>query len=460
MSLYQAIIIITLALLIGCSEKQNENISKQTEIPQDLREIVFEQDEVIISKTPASTELDIEDAQIIKALVALDENELKQSAQIFHELWKTTQKPEYLKQSLGIALELSRFELLSQDEIHALLADMEHYLKADPTSQDVRRTLIALLTANKDIERARYEAEELVKLEENEENYELLGSILFVNGDLQGAQTAFRKSYHFGESALILERLISVVPIKQAIPLLETHIRFKGCEERLCLILGDIYKKEKQFDRAEEVYAKLYKQDANQDNLQLYLNILLINKHYTKAIELLEENPNQDKMLLLDLYREQKQPQKAMELARILFEETKEMRFITIEALLEYENLKQPITQKELLNPIVDKLKKVADSGEADDLIYNFLGYLLIDHQVNVEAGIGYVQKALEQQPDTPAYLDSLGWGYYYLNDCQKAREIFEKIPEQERDKEPEIKEHYERVKNCKPQQNEQKAQQ
>ena len=456
MSLYQTIIIISLALFIGCAEKHSESTKEQAEAPQDSREIVLEQDEVIISKTPASTELDIEDAQIIKALVALDEGNLKQSAQIFHELWRTTQKPEYLKQSLGIALELSRFEPLSQDEIDSLLADMEHYLKADPTSQDVR---IALLTANKDIERARYEAEELVKLEENEENYELLGSILFVSGDLQGAQAAFRKSYHFGESAIILERLASVVPIKQAIPLLETHIRFKGCEERLCLMLGDIYKKEKQLDRAEEVYAKLYKQDANQENLQLYLNILLINKRFNKAIELLEENPNQDKMLLLDLYREQKQPQKAMELARILFEETKEMRFITIEALLEYENLKQPITQKELLDPIVDKLKKVADSGEADDLIYNFLGYLLIDHQVNVEAGIGYVQKALEQQPDTPAYLDSLGWGYYYLNDCQKAREIFEKIPKQERDKEPEIKEHYERVKNCKPKQ-EQRAQQ
>ena len=458
MSLYQTLIIISLALFIGCAEKQQGK--EQAAAPQDSREIALEQDEVIISKTPASTELDIEDTQIIKALVALDESNLKESAQIFHELWRTTQKPEYLKQSLGIALELSRFEPLSQDEVDSLLADMERYLKADPTSQDVRRTLIALLTANKDIERARYEAEELVKLEENEENYELLGSILFVNGDLQGAQAAFRKSYHFGESALILERLISVVPIKQAIPLLETHIRFKGCEERLCLILGDIYKKEKQLDRAEEVYAKLYKQDMNQENLQLYLNILLINKHFNKAIELLEENPNQDKMLLLDLYREQKQPQKAMELARVLFEETKEMRFITIEALLEYENLKQPITQKELLNPIVDKLKKVADSGEADDLIYNFLGYLLIDHQVNIEAGIGYVQKALEQQPDMPAYLDSLGWGYYYLNDCQKAREIFEKIPEQERDKEPEIKEHYERVKTCKPKQNEQRAQQ
>lgn len=450
MSLYQAIIILCVGLFVGCFENNKPNNTAQS-TPIDTREIALEQDEVIIYPTLESTELDVEDTQIIKALVALDEGDLKQSAQLFRELWKTTNKPEYLKQSLGIALEMSRFEPLSQPEIESLLADMEQYLKADPTSQDVRRTLVALLTANKDLERAKAEAKELVKLYENEENYELLGSILFVSGDVQGAQAAFRKSYHFNESASVLERLISVLPTKEAIVLLETHIRFKGCEERLCLILGDIYKKEKNFDRAEDVYAKLYKQDSNPDNLQLYLNILLINKHYPRAIELLEENPNQDKMLLLDLYREQKQPKKAMELAKILFEETKEVRFITIEALLEYENLPQPITQKELLNPIVDKLKRVADSGEADDLIYNFLGYLLIDHQVNVEAGIGYVQKALEQQPDMPAYLDSLGWGYYHLKDCKKAMEIFEKIPTEERENEPEIQEHYQQVKACKP---------
>lgn len=450
MSVRKTIVIFCVLALCGCSQNSTDatNTTDSNLSIDDRREVVSVYDEVTIDNRHVANDDDLEDLEILKALVMLDEGNLHESSQMFKALWETSKKPEYLKQSLGIRLEMSRFGPFSQMEMDLLLKDVHTYLSIDSTSQEVRRTLIALLTAKKDLQGAKQEAQNLIKVSENEENYELLGSVLFVNGDIQGAQNAFSKAYSFNESAMVLERLASIMPPKQAIALVETHVRFKGCEERLCLILGDIYKKEKNFVRAEEIYAKLYNQSSTTENLQPYLNILLFNKHYAKATELLEENVDYDKVLLLDLYREQKQTQKAISLAKDLFAETKETRFITIEALLEYENLEQPI-QKQSLNPIIDKLKRVAESGDADDLIYNFLGYLLIDHQVDIRAGIGYVQKALEQKPDLPAYLDSLGWGYFYLKDCQKALEVFDRIPESERNKEPDIKEHYEHVKAC-----------
>lgn len=44
---------------------------------------------------------------------------------------------------------------------------------------------------------------------------------------------------------------------------------------------------------------------------------------------------------------------------------------------------------------------------------YNNLGYTWIDRNVNLEEGIELVRKALELEPDSGAYIDSLGWGYF-----------------------------------------------
>ena len=46
----------------------------------------------------------------------------------------------------------------------------------------------------------------------------------------------------------------------------------------------------------------------------------------------------------------------------------------------------------------------------------NYLGFMWVDHDQNIEEGGDLIKKAVEIEPDNGAYLDSLGWYYYKTN--------------------------------------------
>jgi tetratricopeptide (TPR) repeat protein len=52
----------------------------------------------------------------------------------------------------------------------------------------------------------------------------------------------------------------------------------------------------------------------------------------------------------------------------------------------------------------------------------NFLGYLLADHNRSLEEALRLIRKALEEDPDNGAFIDSLGWVYYRLGRLGEAR--------------------------------------
>jgi len=58
--------------------------------------------------------------------------------------------------------------------------------------------------------------------------------------------------------------------------------------------------------------------------------------------------------------------------------------------------------------------------------LLNFLGYSWIDRGVRLREALAMVQRAVDQNPQSGAMLDSLGWGYYRLGDYKKAVEKLE----------------------------------
>jgi tetratricopeptide (TPR) repeat protein len=52
----------------------------------------------------------------------------------------------------------------------------------------------------------------------------------------------------------------------------------------------------------------------------------------------------------------------------------------------------------------------------------NFLGYLWADHERNLDEAVDLIVRALAQDPDNGAYIDSLGWAYYRLGRLGEAR--------------------------------------
>jgi tetratricopeptide (TPR) repeat protein len=54
---------------------------------------------------------------------------------------------------------------------------------------------------------------------------------------------------------------------------------------------------------------------------------------------------------------------------------------------------------------------------------YNYLGYMLIDETNRVQEGLNFIKRALELDRNNGAYLDSLGWGYFKLNQLELAED-------------------------------------
>lgn len=52
----------------------------------------------------------------------------------------------------------------------------------------------------------------------------------------------------------------------------------------------------------------------------------------------------------------------------------------------------------------------------------NFLGYLWADHNRNLNQAVDMIARAIAQDPDNGAYIDSLGWAYYRLGRLPEAR--------------------------------------
>jgi tetratricopeptide (TPR) repeat protein len=71
--------------------------------------------------------------------------------------------------------------------------------------------------------------------------------------------------------------------------------------------------------------------------------------------------------------------------------------------------------------PAADAFRKLLQADPDNATALNYLGYMLIDYDLDVTKGIGYVQEALALEPKNPAYLDSLGWGYYKRKEYRKA---------------------------------------
>jgi tetratricopeptide (TPR) repeat protein len=57
----------------------------------------------------------------------------------------------------------------------------------------------------------------------------------------------------------------------------------------------------------------------------------------------------------------------------------------------------------------------------------NFLGYLLADHQQELAEAERLIRRAVQQDPDNGAYLDSMGWVLYRLGDLPGARTQLER---------------------------------
>ncbi|MCL2282603.1 MAG: hypothetical protein FWC26_04730 [Fibromonadales bacterium] len=73
-------------------------------------------------------------------------------------------------------------------------------------------------------------------------------------------------------------------------------------------------------------------------------------------------------------------------------------------------------------------LEQLLKQSPEDHIAMNNLGYMLIDHDIDLSKGIALVDKALVYSPEERSYLDSKAWGFYKKGKYQEALEILEKL--------------------------------
>ncbi len=87
---------------------------------------------------------------------------------------------------------------------------------------------------------------------------------------------------------------------------------------------------------------------------------------------------------------------------------------------------------------IID-LKKIINLDPANSISYNFLGYIYAEKNIELEESLKLIKKAIDIEPDNPAYQDSLGWVLYRfgkyeesLHHLQLARQLMEEKKEED----------------------------
>lgn len=388
---------------------------------------------------PQAHSVEGEDLMILEALHYHDIGETQKAITLLQGLHEKTQKPEYLQEALKIAF-------ANELPMDSLLASAKESM---PEDTEVTRIEAGVLLREGKFREAKELMTQLVKREKSVKNLTILGSIHF---HLKEYELAFKYYDTIYKDELSEEALLVIVELldvhlnrtSEAISYLETHSRMKRCSKEVCHKLIQIYGRTKNVSGLISTYKMLYKTHKEEQYAKKIAELLLFKQDLKGAAAFLETS-NHDPLLLMDIYASQRAYEKAFAVAKKAYEAQKKPRFLGLMAIYEYESHKKALTPSRI-DSVAKKFEQIIAKTD-DPLFLNYYGYLLIDHDLDIQKGIELVKRALEAEPDSPYYIDSLAWGYYKLGECEKALEIIKPIVETV--DEPEVKEHYDIITTC-----------
>ena len=384
-----------------------------------------------------------EDAYVLFALRAEQLNDYNSSSILFNTLYEKSSKKEYLYRSL-------ENDLVAKEN-EKVIARVDAITKNsfdDPVL--IRLKIVALLELHKFQEAQTY-ATLLVKKTQAVDDYLLVSESYSKNKEydiaLKYLESAYAKEYN--EKILDQMSIILYVNLdrkKDAIAYLETHMRVHGSSKLICNRLLGIYSNENNIDGLLSTYKRLYAIDNDPEVAKKIIQIYTYKRDYIHLTTFLEESGSDDEALL-QLYSAAKNYKKAYPLADELYAKTSDITFLGQSAIYEYESAKDKKSNK-LLSSVTAKLEKVSKES-SEPLYMNYLGYILIDHDIDVKKGLVYIEKVLKMQPESAYYLDSQAWGYYKLGKCHKAKSIIDRVVKLEGGDDPEVLSHVKDIDKC-----------
>ena len=201
--------------------------------------------------------------------------------------------------------------------------------------------------------------------------------------------------------------------------------QFVGPEDtgRIDFYIALNYRNLKDWDKALEVANGIVQKDANDLDAWELLSLIYEEKGDTANSDqilkrLIEKNPDSPNYRILQaerLQQRQKYEESVAYLKEILpkFQDNEQVLFLLGAA---NERLKRYDESEEYFKQVLAK-----DPDDPNAL--NYLGYMLVDRGVRLQEALGYIKRALEMEKDNGAFLDSLGWAYFKLNQLDLAED-------------------------------------
>ncbi|MEA1917838.1 MAG: hypothetical protein U9N42_10000 [Campylobacterota bacterium] len=406
-------------LFVGCSQKSiNYNTSAQLK--------AFEK----------------EDEYILYALDSTLRDDLNASIGWYDILYEKSGKNEYLYNKLQLELLTKRFD--------DVISQTSKLLKIEPNHYELRRYQISAYLKKGEIEKAKELSLALVKKTEEERDFLLIADIYIAQQNYKMGFKYLTRAYTINYDEKILDKLSILMYVNlgmkaEAISQLESHALMRGCSVTTCKRLLSYYGENNNIDAMLRVANKLYDVQADKNVAKIVIDIYRYKKDSLNLEKFLEKSKSNNDMLM-QLYASSKKYNKAKDIALKLYDETSSLDYLAKASIFAYEAKPNSST---LHNFVIKNLKYVI-SYDPKALYLNYLGYIMIEHDIEVKNGIKYVKEALKKSPDSPYYLDSLAWGYYKIKSCDKAYRIIKKVDKMLPSKENEdVKIHLKKIKEC-----------
>lgn len=384
-----------------------------------------------------------EDNYIMFALRAEQLGDSEAAAKIFSIMYSKSQNKEYLYRTLANLILAKKY----RTTIEMVNQNRDKFPKE---FRLLRYKAVALVEMRK-FDEALVLATSLIEISQEEADYLLLSDIYIKQEKFEIALKYLKSAYTKEYNEKILDKMSLLMYLnlgkkEEAITQLESHSRMRGCSKIICGRLVNLYSQENNIDGILSTYLRFYEKFKDKEIAEKIVQIYGYQKEYQKMIDFLEKSKTDDKTLL-ELYSFTKNYKKAYSLAAKLYDTSGDIMFLGQSAIFEYESADKKYDKK-LLNSVVSKLETVV-KVDANPLYENYLGYVLIDHEIDIKKGMKHIKEVLKVQPKSAYYLDSLAWGYFKLGECKKADTIMKKVVTYEGGDDPEVKEHVLQINEC-----------
>jgi len=399
------------------------------------------QKDLNVTTTVGKKAFEAEDFLILSALDYQQSNQPKSAIELYKLLYEKSKKITYLEEGAKVAF-------LSKDRNNTYEM-VESGLKINSNNIELRRILIGQYLREKKYQLAKEEALSLLQLDKSVRNLNIVGTIYIQLKSYNLALKYFESAYKIETEVDILLNIVDIQynflnKKDDAIAYLETHIRLQTCELKTCFKLIEIYGKEKNIDGIISTYKKLYDRFKEERYAKKVVELLIYKKDKEAAIRFLDKSGYNQEMLL-SIHVSSSDFKSAFIVAQRLYKSTSNLDYLGKMAIYEYESNRENM-DNETLKSISTKFDKVV-SKLHDPLYFNYYGYLLIDHDIDVNRGITLIKAALLKEQNSAFYLDSLAWGYYKQGKCEEAKIIMDKIVKNI--DEEEVMMHYEKINEC-----------